>query len=281
MEANGRFVEDIEGADQPRSELIRQRDSLSFTAGERLRLSVECQVPKTDALEKAELCLELSKYVSCNVLLERTKRQGFHPISKALHCSFHRLMDVVPNDLDEESLRFEAAAMAIGAIERRAVAAQKDTDMQFVALTFEVCKEIVDSVERFGALPDEALMIRGQRLEGCLDIDTLFFHRGQHLLLPPGRAGFTPGLHGSLGKRLGRVGDHPLLVVSQHIAEAFAFGTGPERMVERKENRPQRLESPSASLAEKLCAVRLSPMVDDVDRTAAFAFVKCCFHSFD
>ena len=34
MEADGRFVEDVEGADQSRAEVIGERDSLRFSPGQ-------------------------------------------------------------------------------------------------------------------------------------------------------------------------------------------------------------------------------------------------------
>ncbi len=171
--------------------------------------------------------------------------------------------------------------MAAGTVEGGAIAAEEHAHMHFVALPFEVLEEIVDAVEALGPFPDQPLMIYGQRLKGCFNVDSMFFDSRQHLLLPPGRAGFGPGLHGSSGEGFGVVGNDELRIVPQHIAESFALRAGAEWMIERKENRPEWLKGTAATLAEKLCAVRLSPMVDDVDGTTALSFAKCRFNCLD
>ena len=58
MKANRRFVEHVKCANQPGTQLIGQRDPLCLTTGQRLGLSVERQIPKADALEKALVSLE-------------------------------------------------------------------------------------------------------------------------------------------------------------------------------------------------------------------------------
>ena len=238
MEPNGRFVEHVERTDQSRTELIRQCHSLGFSTGESFCLPIERQVSEADALEKAQFRFELPEDIRRDLLFGSAQGQGVHPGCKTLHRSFRRLVNITAGELDEARIRFQAAAMATGAIERRTVAAEKDAHVQLVPLTFEVLKEVINAVKRFGSFPEQVLMIRRQRLEGSLDVNAMFFHRSQHLLLPPGRAGLTPGFDRSLGERLGLIRDHQLRIVSQHIAESFAFGTGAERMVERKENRP-------------------------------------------
>src|SRR5690242_11105711 len=160
-------------------------------------------------------------------------------------------MDVGAGNFDEQCIRLETTAMAAGAIEGCAVAAEEDANMQFVALPFEVLEEIMNPVEGFVALPEQSLLVFRQRCEWSRNINLVPFHRQQHLFLPPGGARFAPGLDGSLGERLGGVGDDELRIISQHIAESFTFGTGAKRMVERKENRLQLFEGASTALTEK------------------------------
>ena len=77
------------------------------------------------------------------------------------------------------------------------------------------------------------------------------------------------------------VGNDEFRIVAEDVAETFAFGTGADRMVEGKEDRPQRFKGTSALLAEKIGAEGVSPVADHVDRTAAFPLAERGLNRFD
>ena len=56
-------------------------------------------------------------------------------------------------DLDEACVRFESAAMAAGAIEWGAVAAEQHTHVKLVAFALQIFEKFVDPVEVVVAFP--------------------------------------------------------------------------------------------------------------------------------
>src|SRR6185436_4532669 len=60
MKTNRRFVQHIKHATQLRTDLRCEPNALSFTAGKCRRRPVECQISKTDSLQKAEPAPDLS-----------------------------------------------------------------------------------------------------------------------------------------------------------------------------------------------------------------------------
>ncbi len=89
-----------------------------------------------------------------DLLFGAAQGQGVHPGCKTLDRSFRRLVNITAGELDEARVRFQACTMATGAIERRAVAAEEDPNVQLVPLAFQVLEEVVDAIEGFGPLPE-------------------------------------------------------------------------------------------------------------------------------
>ena len=147
MKANRWFIQDVECADQPGTQLICQRNSLRLTTGQRLGLPVERQIPKANTLEKAQLCRELPEDIRRDFLFELAQGQGVHPFCKTFHSSFRGLVNIAAGELDEARVWFQAAAMATGAVDGCPIAAEKDSDVQFIPLALEVLEEVVDAIE--------------------------------------------------------------------------------------------------------------------------------------
>ena len=77
------------------------------------------------------------------------------------------------------------------------------------------------------------------------------------------------------------VGNDELRIVAQDIAEAFAFGTGADWMVEGKENRPERFKRATALLAEEIGAEGVNAVADHVDSAAALPLAERGLDRFD
>ena len=67
MQADGRLVEYVAHAAQIGAELRRKTDALRFTARERGRGAVECEVREADFAKKLQARFELGEYVACDV----------------------------------------------------------------------------------------------------------------------------------------------------------------------------------------------------------------------
>ena len=57
VEANGRFIENVEAAGQPAAELAGEADPLRFSAAERRRAAVEREIAEADGVQEWSRCL--------------------------------------------------------------------------------------------------------------------------------------------------------------------------------------------------------------------------------
>src|SRR5438874_2145994 len=178
-------------------------------------------------------------------------------------------------------VRFEPAAPAGDAGERAAIPAEKDPHVQLVPLLLEIVEELLDSLELLLALPEQRPLLVRQLGVGRRQTDSAPLHRQQHLPLPPVRAGLGPGLDGAFRQRAMAVGDDQILVIPKDVAEALAVRTGAQGMIEREHHRPDRLESPSATLALVAEAIRLRRVADHVHPADAVALSERGFHPLD
>src|SRR5262245_3983074 len=76
------------------------------------------------------------------------------------------------------------------------------------------------------------------------------------------------------------VGDYKVRIVTKHVAEAFAFRTGAEWMIEGKQHRPERFECPFALLAEETVAVGSNAVPNDIQHAPSIPFPESCFDRF-
>jgi len=69
VQPDGRLIEDVADANQPRAKMGRQAGALDFAAGKRWRRPVQCQVAKTDLLQKAQPMQNLAQQHIANLFL--------------------------------------------------------------------------------------------------------------------------------------------------------------------------------------------------------------------
>ena len=79
VETDGRFVEDVERADQAGAELIGQGCALGFSSRERAGLTGERQIAEAHAEEKAKLGRQLPENVAGNLFFIGREGEGCDP----------------------------------------------------------------------------------------------------------------------------------------------------------------------------------------------------------
>jgi hypothetical protein len=124
MEADSRFVENVECPNQSCAELIGQGRALGFSPGERAGLTGESQIPKAYAEEKAKLGRELPENIASDLLFIGRKDEGCDPSGNICNGQLRQLMNVVARDLYIARIRSEAGSIAAWTGSRRSVAAE-------------------------------------------------------------------------------------------------------------------------------------------------------------
>ena len=112
VEADRRLVEDVEDADQARSDLRRQADPLSLAARERAGRAVEREVLEPHVLEEAEPLADLLEDAAGDRLLALAEGEPVEEGAGLLDRERAHLVDRAPADADGEALGPEAAAAA-------------------------------------------------------------------------------------------------------------------------------------------------------------------------
>ena len=121
VESDARLVEDVEHADQPRSDLCGQPDALRFATRERFGGAIEREVLETDIHEKAQALAHFLEDragdpgVEPRALLG-TDRDALGEGERVGRRAFGECADVPAMQRDRERLRLEALAAAIRAL---------------------------------------------------------------------------------------------------------------------------------------------------------------------
>ena len=150
MEADGRLVEDVEDADQPRADLGGEPDPLALPAGEAPRRPLQAQVVHADVEEEAEALADLLHHPLRHLHLLRGKRDR-HEEGEALPDRQPAdLVDVLPPDGDGEALLLQPGAQAGRALPQVDVPRQVHADMERRRLLVPPVELVQDPLEGAG-----------------------------------------------------------------------------------------------------------------------------------
>src|SRR5262249_37582523 len=196
---------------------------------------------KAHAQEKAELGRQLSENVASDLFVSGRQCEIHDPGGGFFDRKRRQVVYIFAGNFHIARVRAEARFFAGWTGNRGSVAAEHHTDMQLVALPFQVFEKLLYPLRGAFPLPDYLVNMLRQVLVGDREVDSSPLHGNQQLFLPPIAAGFAPGLNRTLGQRLAMVGNDKVWIVTENIAEPIAFGTGPEWMVKGKKDWTNRL----------------------------------------
>src|SRR6185295_872483 len=141
-------------------------------------------------------------------------------------------------DLDRESLRLQARALADLAKGLRLVATDEDANVELVLPALELLEAAQDAgkglVGRV-SVPDQLALGLGELAVALPDRDPVALGEAEEVFLPVGKRGFRERVNCAVFQRLGRIGYDQALVDIERKAEPAASGAGPDRAIERKE----------------------------------------------
>ena len=117
MEADGRFVQNVERAGEPRTDLGSEPDALGLAARERTRPAVERKVVESHIHHELETAPDLAERHLRHLQEHRIPCRGelFHEVCRVRDGKTRERGDVLPVNEDVQGLRTEALALAGGA----------------------------------------------------------------------------------------------------------------------------------------------------------------------
>ena len=119
VQPDRRLVQDIEHADQARSDLGGQADALPLAARQRGRGTIERQVVEADLGEKAQALADLLQHAARDRHLPLGQRERLEELPRGSNRKAHDVGDGPARDLDRQRLRAEPRALAGRAIPER------------------------------------------------------------------------------------------------------------------------------------------------------------------
>ena len=177
------------------------------------------------------------------------------------------LGQVLAADAHVEGLLAQARAFAFGTKSIAAVPAEKDADVEFVLLRFEVVEEAADEVV------DGVALGFGEVTECHGRADLASADRLLEIAEPGAVLRLGPGIDRALVEGKALVGNHAVHVEVDRVAEALAARTGAVGRIEAEEDRLRDTELGEAGLALELLveAQGLRPVGALEDDFAGFA----------
>ena len=163
MKADGRFVQNVERADEMRAERSGELDALGFAAGESRGQAIEGEIVEADFIEKLKTRANFLEDFFSDLVLCFGKREGREKRARFLDGKLAKLGDGMAGDADGAGFGAQAGSAAIRASGIPAIAAQKDADVQFIFFAFEPSEKSFDTLESVFrvAFEDETALLRG------------------------------------------------------------------------------------------------------------------------
>ena len=144
VQANGRLVEHVAGADEARAQTGGELDALRFAAGERRREAIERQVIEPDIVKEFETLADFDEDFLGDGGLFGRKCERAEEFVRLGDVHLDDLGDVLAAHANVERFLAEARALAIGAQRVAAVTAHEDAHVELVFLAFQVVEEAAD-----------------------------------------------------------------------------------------------------------------------------------------
>ena len=200
MQADGRLVQHVQRAHQPRTQRSRQLNALRLTAGERGSQAIEREIFQPYIVQVAQPVV--------NLLQQLVRDPGFLlrqlQLREKADGRFHRhggnLADIFAADLYLARLTPQAQSTALRANRVPAIAAEEDAYMEFVLLALQVLEEAAHAPEFAVSADDKALLIGSKVLPGHVERNA----RGPCIAAHLGRErtvlGLRPGLDRAFGQ---------------------------------------------------------------------------------
>src|SRR5262249_42866524 len=120
MQADRRFVEDVQNAREICTNLCREPDALPLTAGKRRGAASKGEITHADIVEKSQAVLDFTQDAFGNDRFAIGQLQALEDFQSLRDRQVHVVGDRPPLDLYRQTLRFQSLAVTIGTWSKRA-----------------------------------------------------------------------------------------------------------------------------------------------------------------
>ncbi len=264
VQADRRFVQHVQRADQCRPERGGEIDPLRLAARQRRRQAVQRQVVETDVAQERQAPPDLLQDLVGNRRFPLAQLQAAEERLGFAHRQRGGGVDRPARHLHVTRLAPQPRAPALGAGQIPTVPAQEHPDVHFVLLPLEPPEEAPDPLVLLAvAVDDERPVGRRHVLPRDVQADPPLPGRPLQFREVRAVVRLRPGLDGPLLHRLRLIRHDQIQVQLDDVAEAVAGRAGAERVVEGEQPRLRILVLDAAAPA-------LEPLAEDVpERLAA------------
>src|SRR6266581_6129448 len=253
METDGRFVENVERADEMRTERSCKLNALRFSAGERGGQAVQREVVETHLIKKLQARANFFQDSVRDFQVPFGELQGGKKNARFLDGKLANLRDGFLRHAHRARLGAQASPATLRAGRITTEAAEENADVQLVFLalqpgekTFDPCVVVLRiAIENQAALFGSELTPRHVGGNSA-PARPLFCFLEKHAI-----ARLGPRLDGAVVQRLAGIGDHQIQIEIDGIPEAMAAGACSVRIVKREKPGLRLLVESSIVLAFK------------------------------
>ena len=226
MEADARFVEDVERTYQAASQRSGQVDALALTARERVAQSVQGEVSQAHIFEELDAAVYLGqdavRYGGIVLVQLEVQKELLEVVDRQVY----QFGDGASAYLHVAGFLLQTGAVAGWAHGLSAVAGQHYAVLNLVLVLFQHLEEGVYAHFFARSVPQVVLLLLGKLIVRGEDGEVVRRSLAEELLQPFAHFLATPAHHGSIVYGEGAVGDDQLLVDAYHTAKALALGAG-------------------------------------------------------
>ena len=267
VEADGRLVEDVQDAHQPRADLRGKADPLPLASGEAPRRPLQAQVIHADVEEEAEPLADLLHHPFRHLRLLRGQRDRHQKVEAGTDRHPTDLVDVLPRNPHREALLLQPGALAGRAVPEVDIPRKVQADVERGRLLVAPVELVQNPLEGPGieepptapigveadllvpgAVEEDVLDRRRELLERGVDVELVVVGQGVDRLKVVERVAARPGHDRPLPDGKPRVGDDELLVEVHPGSQPTAVRAGAVGAVEG--------EHPGGELGDADAAVR-------------------------
>ena len=237
VEADGRLVQHVERAHQPRADGGGQLNPLRFPAGQGGGEAIERQVTQADLVQEAQPVADFLQDCFGNGRLRRVQFELVEEVPSLDDAQSDHFSNAVPGHADRPRLFAQARPVAFGAGGVAAITAEENAHVQLVLLALQPGEEAFDAGEVLVACQDFFAVSRFQLAPGVAGGDAFPAAEAPQLAQQVAIAGLGPRFDGAVGQGLGAVGDDAVEVEVNGVAEALAARAGAIGTVEAEQAR--------------------------------------------
>ena len=242
VQADARFIQDVQHAHEGRADLRGEPDALALAARERGRAAVEREVVQAHVDHEPEALADLLQYALGNGGLFFRERKVLKKREGLFDAHARDIVDVQPGDLDRQRFLAQPAALAVRAGLVVHVLFHLPLDGVGIGLIIPPFQALDDAFEGFArralarcrglrlalgvAVQQHLLLRRLQVLERGVHVETAAFRKGVEHFIVVDRGALCPGFDRAFAEREVGVRDDEPRIELQKAAEAVAGGAG-------------------------------------------------------